>query len=334
MINPRPTVFFSLFLIGFFFSAAVAGDQPKTGVYEYVVREATVDFEAASASLDNEIKESSYELLARLDAASPEECAYRARVFVLNEPDYAAKLLAGGAPTAPFAIPLRINLFEDEQGLHAAIVNPVGVNRTILLDDAKYEAISESARVMLRALVAEAVPGKASSKPFGPLRKKGYIGKTMGVMAGGPFDEKIEIVAEQAGVDLAGVVKRMQAGIDNGTGKWGMGVAYALTFDEQGVAVMGMTGPALESKSFAIVEEGGDSSRKKMECAGIAHAAAYPIDVVVATTGDGLEVRRVQSMYRMKMFFEDAGKWAFMKNMGMPGSIGDEMKEKVEGSLE
>jgi len=30
-------------------------------------------------------------------------------------------------------------------------------------------------------------------------------------------------------------------------------------------------------------------------------------------------------MYRMKMYFEDAGMWAFMKNMSMPGEIEDEI---------
>jgi hypothetical protein len=38
-------------------------------------------------------------------------------------------------------------------------------------------------------------------------------------------------------------------------------------------------------------------------------------------------------MYRMKMFFEDAGKWAFMKNMGMPGSIHDEIAAQIKSDL-
>jgi len=41
----------------------------------------------------------------------------------------------------------------------------------------------------------------------------------------------------------------------------------------------------------------------------------------------------VDAMFRMKMYFEDAGKWAFMKNMGMPGSLADEIRVKVRESL-
>jgi hypothetical protein len=34
-------------------------------------------------------------------------------------------------------------------------------------------------------------------------------------------------------------------------------------------------------------------------------------------------------MYRMKMYFEDAGKIAFAKNMGMPGSIERSIKDII-----
>ena len=43
-----------------------------------------------------------------------------------------------------------------------------------------------------------------------------------------------------------------------------------------------------------------------------------------------IRVSLVDEMFRMKMYFEDAGKVAFAKNMGMPGSIEDEIRQKVE----
>lgn len=46
-----------------------------------------------------------------------------------------------------------------------------------------------------------------------------------------------------------------------------------------------------------------------------------------------MRVRLVNVMYRMQMYFEDAGKWAFMKNMGMPGSIQDELTAQIKGAL-
>lgn len=45
-------------------------------------------------------------------------------------------------------------------------------------------------------------------------------------------------------------------------------------------------------------------------------------------------VELLDIMYRMKMYFEDAGKIAFAKNMGMPGSIEKEMKKIIKAALQ
>jgi len=47
-----------------------------------------------------------------------------------------------------------------------------------------------------------------------------------------------------------------------------------------------------------------------------------------------VRVRVVDTMFRMKMYFEDAGKWAFMKNMGMPGSVEDEIAAQVRAATQ
>jgi hypothetical protein len=43
-------------------------------------------------------------------------------------------------------------------------------------------------------------------------REKGTIGKTMGVMAGGPFGEKVADLSVVAGEDWKGVAKRVKVG--------------------------------------------------------------------------------------------------------------------------
>ncbi len=65
----------------------------------------------------------------------------------------------------------------------------------------------------------------------------------------------------------------------------------------------------------------------------IDHAAAYSIEMVVRQVGDEIRVESVDPIFRMKTYFEDADKMSFAKNMGMPGSIRDEMRKKVEASL-
>ena len=42
-------------------------------------------------------------------------------------------------------------------------------------------------------------------------------------------------------------------------------------------------------------------------------------------------VEAIDAMFRMKMYFEDAGQMKFARNMMMPGSIADELKGIVLG---
>lgn len=42
-----------------------------------------------------------------------------------------------------------------------------------------------------------------------------------------------------------------------------------------------------------------------------------------------IRVTLVDEMYRMKMYFEDAGKMKFAMNMGMPGSIEREIRDLI-----
>ena len=89
----------------------------------------------------------------------------------------------------------------------------------------------------------------------------------------------------------------------------------------------------MEARSYAIVGRGGDKSRSDFACPGIDHAAAYPIEIVFTEEAGSVEIHMVDAMFRMKMFFEDAGKLKFARNMGMPGSIADEINELIRASV-
>jgi len=97
--------------------------------------------------------------------------------------------------------------------------------------------------------------------------------------------------------------------------------------------IIGVTGEAMESRAFQIVGSGSDGSRDGLACPGIDHASAFPLELVIARDGDRVRVRLIDAMFRMKMYFEDAGKVKFAANMRMPGSIENEIRDKVEESL-
>ena len=330
--------FFTLLTVVFFLFALplkpVAQETllAEQGVYEWVIT-TSVSFDEAIPLLQKRIADSPFRLLAIVSMKSPDDCTYRSNVFVLYDSVYAEKLLDINPLTAPFALTDRINLFEDENGVHVSVVNPLNINRTVLLNDEKYQTLSAEHLKALREVILSALPGKELKKQYGQFRKKGYIGRTMGVMAGGPFDEKIQTIASRKGGDFTGILSQLEKGLARPGKKWGLKAVYFLRIPGRNIAVIGVSGEEMESRSFSIVKAGNDKTRKKFKCPGIAHAAAYPIEVVVRQVNDGVKVQMVDAMYRMKMFFEDAGKWAFAKNMTMPGSIQSEIKEQIENAL-
>lgn len=314
--------------------AATAGAAPPPpGVYQYVVHRAEGTVESISDAIAAAAPAAGFQAVARVPAAAPEGCGYRASVVVLFSPEFAGRLVAANRRTGPFAAADRVSVFEDERGVHVSILNPRSTLRTILMDDQGQAALIEAHLAALRALVSGAVRGAPAGEDYGEPREKGYIGKTMGVMAGGPFTDKVEDVASLPGGDWRQAAARVKTGLERSGPKWGLRLAYAIELPDAEAVVLGTTGAAMEAKSFSIVGAGADADRSGLKCPGLAHAAAYPIEVVVARDAGAVRVRVVDTMYRMKMFFEDAGKWAFMKNMGMPGSIHDEIAAQVRSAV-
>lgn len=303
------------------------------GVYEYVIQKAEENFSVISGQIENAVNESGMELIAQKDMGIPEDCGYKARVFVLYDSSYAAQILQANPQTGAFAVTDRVNLFQDEAGTHVSVVNPHSVNRTILMDDKKYEALSESHLQKLRVLLSGAVKGTLSHKQYGEIRDEGYISRTMGVMAGGDFVGKIETMQTVKKSSLQEVAEKLKQGLATPGKEWGLHAIYALELPSVKTVVFGITGDKMEAKSYDIVGAGDDDSRDDYQCAGLAHAAAYPFKLVVKKENNNVNILYVTSMFRMKIFFEDAGKWAFMKNMTMPGSLSDELEEMVKRSL-
>lgn len=315
--------------------ATTAGAAPAAapGVYQYVVHQAEGSVESVAAAIASAAAGAGFQLLARVPVGAPAGCGFQAEVVALYALDYGGKVVAANRRTGPFAVVDRVNVFEDEKGVHVSVLNPRSVLRTVLMDDQKHAALIESHLSALRALVSGVVKGTPASQDYGEAREKGYIGKTMGVMAGGPFTEKVQDVGVVGGGDWKGIAERVRAGLEKKGPKWGLHLAYTLEIPEAETVVLGSTGTPMDSQSFQIVGAGADSARDGLKCPGLAHAGAYPLEVVVTKDAGSVRVRLVDTMYRMKLYFEDAGKWAFMKNMGMPGSIHDELAAQIKSGL-
>lgn len=289
--------------------------------------------DGAVAQLRTAIGDAGWKVIADYEAGvNRKKCSYRSHVLIADWPEY-ARAVQQPDKRGAFAAPLRFVVFEDEGGVHIGAVNPRSLNRTIVAEqgrDDEFAAFAEK----LEAAVHKHIPGTTTQ--YGQLRERGRIGKTMGVMAGGPFEGKTEVLvsAPIGSKSLGGFADEFYSRLEkqSSSGDWKMRPVFkqVITAD---VVVIGMTSDAMEAKSFDIVGAGGSNARGKMRCPGIDHAAAYPVEVVLVRSGNRVDAQIIDEMFRMKMYFEDAGKVAFAKNMGMPGSLEEEIRQKVRAAL-
>jgi uncharacterized protein (DUF302 family) len=322
--------FFSFLLL-----APGGAQSQEVGVYIKVADVADATVAGVAAEAEKALNEAGWTVLAAYDAGvDGDACVFRARVLVVDWPEYTQSVMSRGTHGA-FAAPLRVSVYEDEMGVHIAAVNPRSINRTIVTEQGMEQDWTRFAAILRRTL-AQGVGAAPVYGDFGQFREKGRIDRTMGVMAGGPFLEKIKSVASvPAGEGGAEAVAKtvFEALEAAGPGKgWGIRPVFLMT-PAPGVAVLGVTGERMEARSFSIVGKGSDDSRSGLACPGLDHSAAYPIEVVFTQEGEEVDIQLVDAMFRMKMFFEDAGKMKFARNMGMPGSIESEIKELIRTAL-
>ncbi|MHB8838519.1 MAG: hypothetical protein ACYC7F_06155, partial [Gemmatimonadaceae bacterium] len=289
---------------------------------------------AAAAAIATALGRSGWTVLAdHAVGVEGARCGYAARVVVAVQPKHSSAVLSRGA-TGAFAAPVRVSVFEDERGVHAAVVNPLSLERTMVAETG-LEAAGRALVAELSATVAAATHGRPASRPYGQSRDRGLIGKTMGVMAGGPFADQVEtLLTEPAGTsdNVRGMADRIMQRLQKpAPGEWGLHAVYRLDLPEQHAVVIGVSGAAMEARAFSIVGAGNDDSRGEFKCPGLAYAAAFPLEVVVRRDGPLVRAEAIGAMFRMKMYFEDAGRMTFARNMMMPGSIAKELRGAVAG---
>lgn len=311
-------------------------DDQGPGVYLRLVEGADLPFDDVASMLEDRLVRDGWTVVTGLDCGvEASACSFRSRVIVAYTEDYVDQVMAYGTHAA-YAVPIRFVVWEDENGVNVGATNPMNLNRTIVDEETEPEDWALIA-ARIRSMTLLAFPSFSVSGDYGQRRENARIGRTMGIMAGGKFVDKIEtvIALTEAGQSTKDVADRIVSGMPKveGAWEWQIEPVYVIDLPGHESTLVGVRGQPVERRAFDIVKHGGNEARKDMACPGIDHAAAFPIEVLVSRDGDGIEVSLVDEMYRMKMFFEDAGKMAFAKNMGMPGSIEGEIKKKIESIL-
>ncbi|MFC1657394.1 hypothetical protein ACFL2P_02345 [Candidatus Moduliflexota bacterium] len=311
-------------LLAGLFGASLA-DGAEYGVYVQAVEKADGTFDEVVGKVSAALGEKGWQLVKTYEAAVPGDCGFRAHTIVLHNAVYARKLLTHG-PMAAFMLPPRVSVFEEEEGIGVVFTNPLSLSRTMLGEGTADNLATETA-AELSSIIAAAAGGKAVDRQIGQMRSRGKVGG----MGGGDFKDKVEIIheADAATNALQDVASAVVKGIKSD--KQGWSLAYHIDCVPQGVVILGVNRSATEAKSYEIA--GGKRKSKANACPGIDHAPSFPIEIVVFQVGNLVKVAILDEMYRMKIYFEDAGKWAFMKNMTMPGQIENEIVDMALSGL-
>ncbi len=307
------------FLILFFSLAMSFGVHAEEyGVYVKVAEKVGGTFDEAIKNTEGVLAKNGWHVLASYAAAVPEGCGFKAHTIVVNSPDYTRKIMSHG-PYSAFALPLRVGIFTDEKGTSISFLNPASLNRTVLGDTVEKD-LSVAEMKELSALLASAIKGAIVNQQSGEIRSKGYVGG----MGGGAFSGKITEIykKEDKGSNFHDIAAKVKDGITGNSKGWRL--VYSLELGNNAI-LYGLDKQKTEARAFKIAGEKRES--KYNPCPGIDHSPAFPVEVIVLRENGMVKVVTLDEMYRMKVYFEDAGKWAFMKNMGMPGEIEKEIVE-------
>lgn len=318
----KKIVVYALMVIALTFSSKVYADD--FGMYVKVAEKVEGTFEEAVKNAELALAGNGWQILASYDASVPDGCSQRAHTIVVHSAGYAEKIMSHGSKSA-FSLPLRIGLFTDENGISISFVNPASLNRTVL-DDSAEKDLSVAKMKELSAILASSGKGRVVNRQIGEVRSKGYVGG----MGGGAFAGKIEEIYKRvdSGKAFQEVVGKVKEGLASNAKGWKL--IYTLDLGEN-VTIYGVNKAKMEARAFKIA---GEKRESKMNvCPGVDHVSAFPIEVVVLAEKGMVKVMLLDEMYRMKVYFEDAGKWAFMKNMGMPGEIEKEITEVATAKL-
>ena len=298
--------------------ASAAGVEKAQGVYVTLLSGLKADVGETSAKAESALKGAGFAVLASFDNGVPPGCKAAARTIVFASEPWAAEVLSGGADKA-FGLPMRLAVYSDASGVSVSVVNPVSLLRTFYGSDVKDAAALKAVEAVAAAL---APLGTVSPRQAGQMRDSGAIGG----MGGGAFPDKVVPILAP-GKAPAEVAETIRAGVADAAG-WHTVYAYKASDD---VFVVGVTNAKTEGRAFGIAGE--KRATQANPFPGLDHAAAFPIEVVVTKKGAGSSVTLLKEMWRMKLYFEDAGNWAFMKNMQMPGDIQKEIEAAVRKAV-
>lgn len=357
-----------LVLIFFYSTQLIASDH---GIYLKVLQNSAEEIDSVGSNIVFLLENSGFDIQAYRNIATPnivredssEQCAFRAQLIVFSSNDYSS-FLSGFDNKYLIAGLLRIGLYETEEGLQVTITDPETINRIVFNDlwendeETLYDSViteTISFKKKLVDLIHSTELGEAVELSMEPIRDDEDLkeaSRDMFMMVG-PMtfytdEDQFPIIyrtselkgkdgIQQLKAEFLGNLKTFEPTQDdieyrytssNDVLMW-ESIAEIYSPDSLSL-VIGLTRPRTEGLSFNIA--GASREEDDNLCPGIDHVTAYPIEVMIMQHEDEIIVHTAREMFRMDMYFWDAGMAAFMDHMSMPAILDEAIKKALLGT--
>ncbi len=352
-------MFKTLITILFFSTMSLASNH---GLYLKVVENIKGSFSQSVQTIESALTQSDFKLLKSYPISSPailgDACPFKAHLFLVEDSAF-TNLLTHYGNKYLIAAFIKIGLYQDEHGTQLVLADPETINRIVFNDlpDNQYQQIINQTLPFKSKLVRFLQSlnlGNNVAKTMKPIRSDEALRKAdkdMFMMVGPMtffrdedqfpiiFKKKANTPAELD--EFLAFVKQNLAHFSPSKKDWGyqeVNDPFLLKWQIIGqiqapdgeAIVLGLSRPRTEALSFKIA--GQSRASKTNPCPGIDHLCAYPIEVLITFSNNEIKVRTAREMFRMDMYFWDAGKMAFMKYMNMPGMLDQSIKKALLGT--
>ncbi|MBI9071737.1 MAG: hypothetical protein JEY94_09070 [Melioribacteraceae bacterium] len=338
-------------------STIIAQEETEHGIYTLAVKNIKKDFAEVDNSILTLLDSSNFVIESHRAVASPdrvreekeEHCGFSGSSFVLTSTDYTKMLTSFGNKYLTGAF-IRIGLYETTDGVHIVIADPETINR-ILFNDLfendeieKYNSVIKESKKLKQEIITllhEIEGGEKIEEMMPPIRCAENIAeasKDMFMMVGSltffTDEDQFPVINEikknktifEYVSGLKNNIKAFEPDPDDINYRWAESkddlkweaISEEISPDSTAV-LLGLTRPRTEAVSFNIA--GASREDETNLCPGLDHLCAYPIEVLIIEDEDVIKVYSPREMFRMDMYFWDAGMNAFMNHMSMPAIL-------------
>lgn len=357
-------------LLSFILVSFITLTASEHGIYLLAVSNIKGDINKVGEELKTKLKSAGYNILSYSDVATPdivrqkkeEQCGSQAKLFVLSQNDF-TKLVTSKGNKYLVASFLRVAIYETPDGIQVNIADPETINRIVFNDLYENDKKNEYNQIVNKTkefkanflkVVHSISGGTKVEKPQEPIRDDEDLAESsrdMFMMVGkmtffndeDQFPQIYSVKNSEGKKGIEKLIGEMKNNLKNFKPtkddveyryvanpevlKWK--IISQVYSPDSSACLLGLTRTQTEGLSFHIAGKSRESSNNK--CPGIDHATAYPVEVLIMQKENQLVVHTAREMFRMDMYFWDAGKMAFMNHMSMPSVLDESLRMALLG---